>query len=136
MTEKQVFQLSHAVARARAIQAVRSAPDGFVVEIREAKRTIDQNNKFHAVCSDVAKQAKWANRPMTPLQWKTLFVSGHAVATEIPALIVPGLEGEWVNVRESTAQMGVKRMNSLLDYVICWCAENDVRLSTRENGYE
>lgn len=135
--EKQAFRLAHSVARARAVQAVRSAPDGFVVEIREPKRSLDASAKFHAICGDVARQAKFMGKALTPLQWKVLFVSGHAVATGLPAEIVPGLEGEFVNIRESTAQMGAKRMASLLEYVQAWCAENEIQLrDVVAQGYE
>ena len=57
-----------------------------------------------------------------------LFCSGHAVATKCGAELIPGLEGEFLNVRESTAKMGRARMASLLEYVICWCANNNVEL--------
>ena len=64
----------------------------------------------------------------TPAEWKVLFVSGHSVATKQGAELVPGLEGEFLNLRESTARMGKARMASLLDYVMAWCAQNGVEL--------
>ncbi|MED7793079.1 recombination protein NinB [Klebsiella aerogenes] len=45
-----------------------------------------------------------------------LFVSGYAVATGKSGDVVPGLEGEFCAIRESTAKMGIKRMNSLIEY--------------------
>ena len=134
---KQTYILVHRQARAGAQLAIQSAPDGWAVEIREPKRTLDQNAKFHAICSDVARQAKFMGRTLTALQWKTLFVSGHSIATEIGADIVPGLEGEFVNIRESTANMGVKRKSSLIEYTLAWCAENGVNLrNVAAQGYE
>jgi hypothetical protein len=50
------------------------------------------------------------------------------VATNTPAEIVPGLEGEFINLRESTANMGKKRGSSLIEYSLAWCAMHDVRL--------
>jgi hypothetical protein len=135
--DNQVFRLIHAEARSRALEAVRDAPDDFGVEIGPPKRTLLQNAKFHAICHDVAQQATWLGRTLTPLQWKLLFVSGHAVATEIPALIVPGLEGEWVNLRESTAQMKKNRKASLIEYTLAWCAMNDIHLrEVAARGFE
>ena len=43
--------------------------------------------------------------------------------------MVIGLEGEVINLRESTAQMSVKRLASLIEYVQAWAVENDVILS-------
>ena len=43
--------------------------------------------------------------------------------------MVIGIEGEVINLRESTAQMSVKRLASLIEYVQAWAVENDVILS-------
>jgi hypothetical protein len=90
---------------------------------------------LHSLFSQIAKQAEFHGRRLTAIQWKTLLVSAHAVATGIGADMVPGLEGEWVNIRESTAQMGVKRLNSLIEYTLAWAADNDIRIAA-DPGYE
>lgn len=58
--------------------------------------------------------------------WKVLLVSGHAVATKSGAEMVPGLEGEFVNLRESTALMTKARGSSLIEYAVAFCAGHDV----------
>ena len=99
-----------------------------ILEIRPETRSSAQNRYLHAIFGDVAKQAEWAGKKRTAAEWKVLFCSGHAVATKCGAELIPGLEGEFLNVRESTAKMGRARMASLLEYVICWCANNNVEL--------
>jgi len=127
--DKRTIILAHDIARQTALQAVKEAPDGYAVVIQERNRTLDQNAKFHAICSDLAKSGiERAGRQRTLLEWKVLLVSGHAVATNTPAEIVPGLEGEFINLRESTANMGKKRGSSLIEYSLAWCAMHDVRL--------
>lgn len=59
-------------------------------------------------------------------------VSAHSIATGEPAEMVIGLEGEVVNLRESTAAMSKKRFASLLDYVLAWGAMNGVKFSEPE----
>jgi hypothetical protein len=96
--------------------------------LREAKRTLDQNSKFHAICSDLAKSnVVWAGKRRTVDQWKQLLVSGHAVATQADAEIVPGLEGEFLNLRESTADMSKARKSSLIEYSVAFAAANVVQ---------
>lgn len=121
---KQVFQLSHATARRNAANAVMQAEDGFIVEIKPRTRSSDQNAMLHALFGEVAKVAQWHGRKLTPTQWKVLFISGHAMATGRGADMIPGLEGEFVNIRESSAQMSVARMTSLIEYINAWMAEN------------
>lgn len=75
-----------------------------VVKIQPMTRNLEQNAKFHAMCQDVANQAEFMGRKLTMEQWKVLFISGHAIATNQKADVVPGLEGEFVNIRESSAK--------------------------------
>ncbi len=99
-----------------------------ILEVRPETRSDQQNRLLHALFADIARQAEWAGKKRTAEQWKVLFVSGHAVATKQGSDMVPGLEGEFLNLRESTARMGKARMASLLDYVMAWCAQNGVEL--------
>jgi NinB protein len=55
-----------------------------------------------------------------------LLVSGHAIATGHEADIVPGIENELVNLRESTANMSIKRLSSLIEYIQAFMAEHDI----------
>lgn len=127
---KRTFILVHAQARAGAIQAVKDAQDGYAVTIAEPRRTLAENAKFHAICSNIAKSdMQWAGKKRTAAQWKVLLVSGHAVATKEGADMVPGIEGEFVNLRESTALMSVKRAASLIEYAIAFCAMNEIPLN-------
>ena len=124
------FVLAHETARDRALNAVQRAPDGYQVIVKPSTRTADQNAKFHAMCSDIAKSGlKWAGKERTAAQWKVLLVSGHAIATSEGAEIVPGLENEFVNLRESTALMSKKRGASLIEYTLAFCASNGIKLN-------
>jgi len=128
--EKQIFRLAHDEARRRAMSAVANAPEGWKVTIQEANRSLDQNAKFHALCSDLARsKIEWMGKPRSADQWKVLLVSGHAVATREGAEIVPGIEGEFVNIRESTALMGKKRGSSLIEYALAFCAAHEVAVA-------
>ena len=127
---KRTFRLVHAQARAGAIQAIKEAQDGYAVTIAEPTRSGDQNAKFHAICSDIARSGfQWAGKPRTAAQWKVLLVSGHAVATKAEFDLVPGLENEFVNLRESTALMSVRRSASLITYALAFCDLNGISLS-------
>lgn len=121
--------LAHAEARRRAKADIDQAPDDWIAECKAPTRTSDQNAKFHAICGDIAKSgATWAGKRRAPVQWKVLMVSGHAMATGEGSEMVPGLEGEFVNLRESTALMSKARSSSLVEYTLAWCATNGVEV--------
>ena len=120
-----LFILVHAEARRRAVEALQAAPDGYVVRISEPTRNLDQSAKFHAMCGDLAASPlQWAGKRRTLDEWKILAISGHAVATKLGAEIVPGLEGEFVSIRESSARMSKARASSLIEYTQAFISTN------------
>ena len=135
MTQR--FVLINDRVRENAIRAIRSAPDGYSASVSEPKRSVDQNAKFHAIVSDIARSPmKWAGKTRTPEEWKILLISGHAVATQSAGEVIPGLEGEFVAIRESSASMGVRRAASLIEYCLAFAAANGIELiETSRNGF-
>ena len=130
--EKQTFFLRNEQVRRNLIAAINKLPlddhHPLTIRITDYDRSLLQNSLFHALCGDTAKQAIWLEKPRTLIQWKTHFVSGHAMATGLGAEVGPGLEGEFCKIRESTAKMGIKRMASLIDYSTAWAVGNGVQL--------
>lgn len=131
MTQR--FVLVHTEARRRAVHAVAEAPEGHEVTIRPPTRSGMQSAKFHAICGDLAKSGlEWFGKRRTPAEWKTLLVSGHAVATKEAAEIVPGIENELVSIRESTALMSKARGASLIEYATSFAVSKGVAVEKTE----
>ena len=100
------------------------------VTIGDITRTLEQNAKFHSICEDIAKAGfVWHGKKRNAEQVKVLLVSGHAIATGEGAEVVAGLEGEFINLRESTALMSVKRSSSLIEYATAWATLNGYKLN-------
>lgn len=137
MTDKKAFVLINPHVRDNAMNAIFDAPDGYLVTIAEPTRTNDQNAMFHAICGDIAKSGhKFAGKPRSAKVWKVLLISAHAAATEEGNEVVPGLEGEFVNIRESSALMSVRRAASLITYTLAFCDTNGIPLTeTRKGGF-
>ena len=103
-----------------------------VVSVKPEKRSLDQNAKFHALCDDIAKSSmQWAGKRRDAGEWKALLVSGHAVATREGCEIVPGLENEFIALRESTAQMSKARGSSLIEYSLAFVAMHGINTGER-----
>lgn len=137
MTDRQTFILVNDRVRANAQAALSAAPADYVVTLAPRTRTNDQNAMFHAICSDIAKSGHtFAGKPRAAKVWKVLLISAHAAATDEGNEVVPGLEGEFVNIRESSALMSVRRAASLITYTLAYCDTNDIALTeTRKGGW-
>lgn len=116
------FLLNNEIKR-NACTAIQNANQDMVCTIKPKTRNSEQNAKFHAMCQDLAGK-KWGGKERSAAEWKVLLVSGHMIATGEAQNMTVGLEGEVVNLRESTAAMGVKRMASLIEYTQAWIANN------------
>lgn len=120
--------------RLRAMEAIADAPEGVWITIQDGiDRNAEQNKKLHAIFGDFERAGfRWAGRKLNARQIKHIMVIAHAMATlgdEIEGVI--GLEGEPVLIheRESTAQMTVARMASLIEYVTAYAVVNNIPLS-------
>jgi hypothetical protein len=102
--------------RQRAIDAVRDAPDGWEIIIRPPRRSLMQNAKLHAEIEEF-DGLEFAGEKRSVEDWKVIFVSGHRTVTKGESEIITGIEGEMVQLRESTAKMPKERFSSLIEYI-------------------
>lgn len=121
---KQRFVLSHAMARAKAIEAVKQAPDGYYVELRPRTRSLDQNSRLWAMLTDVSRQVEWYGQKLAPEDWKHVFS-----ASLKRQRAVPGLDGGFVVLGQSTSRMTVREMSDLIELMFSFGAERNVRWS-------
>jgi hypothetical protein len=133
--QRQRFTIINDRVRENAIAAIASADEGSTVAVGPKTRSGDQNAKFHAICTDIANShMTWAGKRRHADEWKVLLVSGHTKVTEGAVEFVPGLEGEFVNIRESTSRMSVARAASLITYAIAFCDTNGIHLTETIRG--
>ena len=139
MTDKQTFFLRNEQVRSNCQEFIQSLPTDdkkpLVIKIQPMTRNLEQNNKLHAMLSDISKQCEFNGKKRDLDTWKLIMVSAHQIATGDKAEMAIGLEGEVINLRESTAQMSVKRMASLIEYVTAWGVQNGVKFNDRWGFY-
>lgn len=125
MTDKRTFFLVHDIARAGAVEAVRSAPPGWVVEVKPKTRSIEQNARMWAMLAEVSRQVVWHGRRLTSEEWK--FVFSAAIRKQE---VVPNLDGSgFVVLGQSTSQMSVREMSELIELVHAFGAQHNVRFA-------
>lgn len=135
MTDKQTFFLRNEQVRSNCQSFIQDLPTDdkkpLVVKIQPITCSLEQNSKLHALLSDISKQCEFNGKKRDIDTWKMIMVSAHKIATGGQAEMVIGLEGEVINLRESTAQMSVKRLASLIEYITSWGVQNGVRFNDR-----
>lgn len=116
------FRLINATVRANAIEAVRTAPDGYLVTISEPKRSKDQSAKMWAMLGDVSK-AKPEGRQWTKDTWKAAFLHslGHQIA------FAEGLDNSGpFPIGFHSSNLSVKQMSDLITCIAAYGDEHGV----------
>jgi hypothetical protein len=124
---KRTFILAHDLARQRAVEAVKSAPQGFAVTVAEPTRNSEQNALLHAILSDVAAQCEWAGRRWSVEEWKRLMTSAWCRTRNEGAQMIPAIDGQGFDVLyQRTSTLSKRECSDLCEYIFAWATEHGV----------
>ena len=100
------------------------------VEQYKPTRSVEQNDKFHAICADISRQRQWAGQRMDVEDWKRLLVDLYVREMENkPARVVPSLDGKGVvALGEQTRNMNTARMSGLIEFSTAWAIDENIEL--------
>jgi hypothetical protein len=115
-------------ARRNALEAVRTAPQGYAVTVAEPSRSLEQNARLWAMLGDVSRQVEWYGKRLTPEDWK------HVFSSSLRRLdVVPNLDGTgFVALGMSTSRMTRRELSDLMELIAAFGAERDVEWSESE----
>lgn len=118
-----LLTLWSAADRAKAIDWIAKAPAGTRVEFKAARRSLPQNDKLHAMLTDVATQVKHHGMNLTVTDWKRIFVD--ALKRELR--LVPNLDGTgFVPLGRSSSDLSKAEMSDLFALIEAYGAEHGV----------
>ena len=132
MSEKRTIRLVPA-SRKAAIEAVRNAPDGYLMTIQPPKRSLEQNAKLWAMLADVSRQVEHRDMNLKPIklkseEWKDLFTA-HLKRQ----VMLPNIEGDgWIALGTRTSEMSVGELGDLIECILCYGANKGVKWSEPE----
>jgi len=116
------FRLVHETARKGAARECLSAPDGYIVEIKPATRSLEQNAAMWAALHDIANQTDWHGIKLSPEEFKDLLSAGL-----VKSKVVPNIDGTgFVILGQRTSKMNKREMGDLLDLIFAFGAERGV----------
>ena len=123
-----VFVLSHVLGRHNGIQAIKDAPDGMVVEIKDQKRTLARNAHLWASLNDIANQVEWHGQKLSPEDWKTMLTASLRKEQRI----AQGIDGGIVVLGASTSKMTKAELSDLIELCHAFGAQHGVRFNVSE----
>ena len=93
------------------------------------QRSPEQNDKLHALLSDIAEQKDWAGKKLDTESWKRLMVAAWCRSNQGNVDIVPAIDGAGFDViYRRTSRFTKQEMSELLEYATAWAIENGITL--------
>lgn len=121
-------------ARMAAHLAIDDAPEGFVAEVKEPSRNLDQNAAQWPVLQDWADQKDWpVNGAMTLLtkeEWKDILTA--AFEGDTSPRIAPGFNGGMVMLGRRTSKYGKRKFSEWLDWLMAASHHAGIKVSAPE----
>ncbi len=103
------------------MDAIKTAPDGFVVEVKAPTRNLEQNALLHAELQEIAATREWAGKRWSVEEWKRLLTAAWCRATKRGVQLVPSVDGQGFDaLYQRTSTLTKSEMAELIDYIRAW----------------
>lgn len=119
MSERHFLKLTKGNRRT-AMGWVQKAPDGWMLEVREPNRTVEQNAALYGLLDQVLKQRPVHNGvQMDQGLWKAVFMDAWGAEVRF----VPKLDGDGMfPVGHRSSHLTKGEMRDLITFILAWCA--------------
>lgn len=132
--DRQVFVLSHPLARRNAAHACASAPEGYRVEIKPKTRSLAQNDMLWSILTDISRQVEFivngALVKVSPDEVKDILTAGLRRETRMAM----GIDGGMVLLGQRTSKMTVRELSDLIELAHAFGNERGVEWSPTSLG--
>ena len=130
MAKGQTIRLVGPAQRKLAHDLIDRAPDGAILNVQEARRSLEQNARFHAMLSDVSR-AKPDGRVYDVETWKCIFLD----AAGFKPRWIPALDGDGViNTGYRSSRLTKAEMSQCIECMYEFGARHEIKW-TEPNPY-
>ncbi len=104
--------------------------NNLVMEIKLSNKTREQEEKYHAMINDIAKQAKHLGAKWSSEDWKRLLVDQFLrEEANIQGKIIPNLDGTGiVQLGFQTRKFTKEQASEFVEWLYAWSAEKEINL--------
>ena len=112
------------------VKAALAAGKKLTLEVKDASKSREQEEKYHAIIGDIAKQAQHMGAKWSAEDWKRLLVDqfvreiGLTGGKVIPNLDATGI----VQLGFQTRNFTTGQESKFIEFLFAWCAENGIEL--------
>lgn len=113
------------------VKAALAAGRKLTLEVKDASKSREQEEKYHAIIGDIAKQAQHMGAKWSADDWKRLLVDLYCVEKQLPnGKVVPSLDMTGiVQLGMQTRHFTKEQASEFVEFLQSWAAENGVTLN-------
>ena len=117
----------------KVLEALESGKE-LVLEIKLANKSREQEEKYHAMISEIAKQAQHMGASWDAESWKRLLVDQFCKDTGLKTgVVMPNLSGDGiVQLGFQTRKFTKEQASEFVEWLYAWSAEHGVLHETNE----
>jgi hypothetical protein len=103
------------------------------LEVKDKQRSNEQNEKYHAIIGDIAKQAQHMGAKWSAEDWKRMLVWQYCKDNQldcgkvIPSLDMTGIVQLGIQTRKFTKEQA----SEFVEFLQAWCATNGIELNEK-----
>jgi len=115
------------------VKAALAAGKKLTLEVKDASKSREQEEKYHAIIGDIAKQSSHLGSKWDAESWKRLLVWQFCKDKQIDAgKIVPSLDMTGVvQLGQQTRKFTKEQASEFVEFLLAWCADNGIELNEK-----
>ena len=100
------------------------------IEVKQVNKSRIQEEKYHAIINDIAKQAQHLGAKWDSESWKRLLVDQFCKEAGINSgKVLPSLDGSGiVQLGFQTRKFTKEQASEFVEFLLAWCADNGIEL--------
>ena len=112
------------------VKAALAAGRKLTLEVKDASKSREQEEKYHAIIGDIAKQAQHMGAKWDSETWKRLLVDKYCRETGLNSQIMANLDNDGlIQLGFQTRKFTKEQASEFVEFLLAWCAENGIELN-------
>jgi len=113
------------------VKAALAAGRKLTLEVKDASKSREQEEKYHAIIGDIAKQAQHMGHKWDAESWKRLMVDKYLRETGfMNSPIIPNLDGTGIiQLGFQTRKFSKEQASEFVEFLLAWCADNGITIN-------
>jgi len=112
------------------VKAALAAGRRLTLEVKDASKSREQEQKYHAIIGEIAQQAQHLGAKWDAEDWKRLLVQEFCKDKGLPAgRVIPNLSGDGIcQLGQQTRHFNKEQASEFVEFLMAWASQHGIEL--------